>query len=80
MKKITLLLVMLLAVVGVNAKTKTTTLWKGTDTGADIEVAMSELVKGATLNLTFNWLGSDGAQFSCFWWDSSTSAWVKIKD
>ena len=81
MKKFTLLLVMLLAVVGVNAKTKTTTLWKGTDTGADIEVAMSELVKGATLNLTFNWLGSgDGAQFRCFWWNSSTSAWVYIKD
>ena len=80
MKKITLLLVMLLAVMGVNAKSRTTTLWEGTDTGADIEVAKNELVKGATLNLTFNWLGSDGAQFSCFWWDSSTSAWVKIKD
>ena len=71
---------MLLAVMGVNAKSRTTTLWEGTDTGADIEVAKNELVKGATLNLTFNWLGSDGAQFSCFWWDSSTSAWVKIKD
>jgi len=81
MKKFTLLiLVMLLGITGVNAKSRTTTLWEGTDTGADIEVAKSELVKGATLNLTFNWLGSDGAQFSCFWWNSSTSAWVKIKD
>lgn len=81
MKKFTLLiLVMLLGITGVNAKSKTTTLWEGTDTGADIEIAKSELVKGATLNLTFNWLGSDGAQFSCFWWDSSTSAWVKIKN
>lgn len=81
MKKFTLLiLVMLLGITGVNAKSRTTTLWEGTDTGSDIEVAMSELVKGATLNLTFNWLGSDGAQFSCFWWNSSTSAWVKIKD
>lgn len=80
-KKFTLLfLVVLLAAVGVNAKSRTTTLWEGTDTGANIEVAMSSLVKGATLNLTFNWLGSDGAQFSCFWWNSSTSAWVKIKD
>lgn len=84
MKKITLLiLVMLLSVMGVNAKTKTTTLWEGTDTGADIEVSMSELVKGATLNLTFNWLGSDGAHFSCFWWDSSkgdSGDWVRIRN
>lgn len=81
MKKITLLLLsLLLSVVGVNAKTKTTTLWEGTDTGADIEIPKTNLVKGATLNLTFSWVGSDGAQFSCFWWNSSTSAFVKIKD
>ena len=81
MKKISLLiLAMLLGITGVNAKSRTTTLWEGTDTGTDIEVAKSELVKGATLNLTFNWLGSEGAQFSCFWWDSSTSEWVKIKN
>lgn len=71
---------LLLSVVGVNAKTKTTTLWEGTDTGADIEVAKSALVKGATLNLTFSWFGSEGAQFSCFWWNSSTSEWVNIKN
>ncbi len=81
MKKITLLMVaLLLSVVGANAKTKTTTLWEGTDTGADIEVAKSALVKGATLNLTFSWVGSEGAQFSCFWWNSSTSQWVNIKN
>ncbi len=80
-KKFTLLLVMLLGVVGsINAKSRTTTLWEGTDTGADIEVVMSSLVKGATLNLTFNWLGSAGGNFSCFWWNSSTSEWVKIKN
>lgn len=71
---------LLLSVMGVNAKEKTTTLWEGTDTGADIEIAKTDLVKGATLNLTFNWLGSEGAQFSCFWWNSSTSAWVYIKN
>ena len=81
MKKFTLLiLVMLLGITGVNAESRTTTLWKGTDTGDDIKVAMSKLVKGATLNLTFNWLGSEGAQFSCFWWNSSSSEWVKIKN
>ena len=80
MKKFTLLfLIMLLGITGVDAKSRTTTLWEGTDTGADIEIAMSKLVKGATLNLTFNWLGSDGTQFSCFWWNSSTNAWVYIK-
>lgn len=73
-------MVLLLGVGGVSAKTKTTTLWEGTDTGADIEIAMSELVKGATLNLTFNWIGSEssGAQFSCFWYDISDC--VKIKN
>jgi len=39
MKKFTLLiLVMLLGITGVNAKTVTTTLWDGTDTGAAIEL------------------------------------------
>lgn len=81
MKKFTLLMVaLLLSVVGVKAKTETKTLWEGTDTGADIEIAKTNLVKGATLNLTFSWVGSDGAQFSCFWWNSSTSEWVKIKN
>jgi len=84
MKKFTLLMVaLLLSVMGVNAKTKTTNLWNGTDTGADIEVAKSKLVKGATLNLTFNWLGSAEGKFSCFWWNSSkgdSGDWERIKN
>ncbi len=81
MKKFITLLLVIFAMTGTTqAKVKVTTLWEGTDTGADIEVAKSKLVKGATLNLTFNWLKSEGAQFRCFWWNSSTSAWVYIKD
>lgn len=51
MKKITLLLVMLLAVVGVNAKTKTTTLWEKTYTGGNIEIPVADLVSGATITV-----------------------------
>lgn len=73
MKKVITLMLALVAAMAVNAKTVTTetTLWEGTDDGSDIKIAKSSLVKGATLNLTFNWLGTDGAQFSCFYWDGS---------
>jgi len=68
MKKFTLMLVMLLGVVlSINAKSTETTLWKGTDTGANISVTRSSLVAGATITLEFNWLGTEGAQFSCFY-------------
>lgn len=76
-KKFTLLLVMLLGVVGsINAKSKVITLWEGTDTGANISVARSSLVAGATITLEFNWESKDGAQFSCFYWKGD--AWTYI--
>lgn len=70
MKKITLFLMALVAMT-VNAKTVTTvtTLWEGTDDGSDINIPKSSLVAGATIKLEFNWVGSDGAQFSCFYYD-----------
>lgn len=70
MKKITLFLMALVAMT-VNAKTVTTvtTLWEGTDDGSDINIPKSSLVAGATIKLDFNWVGSDGAQFSCFYYD-----------
>lgn len=76
MKKITLFLMALVAMT-VNAKTVTTvtTLWEGTDDGSDINIPKSSLVAGATIKLDFNWGGSDGAQFSCFYYDGE---WKKI--
>ncbi len=76
MKKITLFLMALVAMT-VNAKTVTTvtTLWEGTDDGSDINIPKSSLVAGATIKLEFNWVGSDGAQFSCFYYDDE---WKKI--
>lgn len=76
MKKITLFLMALVAMT-VNAKTVTTvtTLWEGTDDGSDIIIPKSSLVAGATIKLEFNWVGSDGAQFSCFYYDGE---WKKI--
>lgn len=70
MKKITLFLMALVAMT-VNAKTVTTvtTLWEGTDDGSDINIPKSSLLAGATIKLDFNWVGSDGAQFSCFYYD-----------
>ena len=59
MKKITLLLVMLLAVVGVNAKTKTTTLWEETYTGGNIEIPVANLVSGATITVSTTVKASD---------------------
>ncbi|MGM9699450.1 MAG: hypothetical protein ACI3Y0_12545 [Prevotella sp.] len=46
-----------------------TTLWEGIDDGSDICIAKEELTAEATITLEFNWLGTDGAQFSCFYWD-----------
>ena len=76
MKKITLFLMALVAMT-VNAKTVTTvtTLWEGTDDGSDINIPKSSLVAGATIKLEFNWVGSAGAQFSCFYYDAE---WKKI--
>ena len=54
------------------------TEWKGTDDGSDIFIDKSRLIAGAPITLEFNWLGSDGAQFSCFYWDGS--AYQKIYD
>ena len=51
--------------------TASTTLWEGTDVGSDISIAKEKLVAGATITLEFNWLGSEGAQFSCFYWDGN---------
>lgn len=77
MKKFTLLLVVLLGMVGsINAKSKVITLWEGTDTGADISVARSSLVAGATITLEFNWLGTDGSSFGCFYWKND--AWTYL--
>ena len=79
MRKITLfILALIIGVGGVKAKdvNTTTTLWEGTDDGSDIFVNKNELVAGATITLTFNWLSGDGAQFSCFYWDGS--AWQNI--
>lgn len=69
MKKITLLLVMLLAVVGVNAKTKTTTLWEGTSLeGSEINLS-SSLFSGATsgdvIRVTFSFT-SAGSMHLCY--------------
>lgn len=52
------------------------TEWEGTDDGSDIFIDKSRLIAGAPITLEFNWLGSDGAQFSCFYWDGS--AYQKI--
>ncbi len=77
MKKFTLLLVVLLGMVGsINAKSKVITLWEGTDTEEDIPVARSSLVAGATITLEFNWLGTEGAQFSCHYWKNES--WTKV--
>ena len=54
------------------------TEWKGTDDGSDIFIDKSRLIAGAPITLEFNWLGSDGAQFSCFYWDGN--AYQKIYD
>lgn len=58
MKKITLLLVMLLAVVGVNAKTKTTTLWEGASSAdAELHLENSKFTNaesGDVLRITFS--------------------------
>ena len=51
------------------------TEWEGTDDGSDIFIAKSKLIAGAPVTLEFNWLGEDGAQFSCFYWDGSN--WQK---
>ncbi|MGN0280920.1 MAG: hypothetical protein ACI4B3_01285 [Prevotella sp.] len=51
-----------------------TTLWEGIDDGSDIYVAKEKLTAGATITLEFNWLGTDGAQFSCFYWDPAKGA------
>lgn len=78
MKKIFTLMIAIFAMAGtVNAKTVTTvtTLWEGTDDGSDINIPKSSLVAGATIKLDFNWVGSDGAQFSCFYYDGG---WKKI--
>lgn len=49
------------------------TEWEGTDDGSDIFIAKSKLIAGAPITLEFNWLDSNGAKFSCFYWDGS--AW-----
>ena len=49
------------------------TEWEGTDDGSDIFIAKSRLIAGAPITLEFNWLDSNGAKFSCFYWDGS--AW-----
>lgn len=49
------------------------TEWEGTDDGSDIFIDKSRLIAGAPITLEFNWLVSDGAKFSCFYWDGS--AW-----
>lgn len=79
MKKFTLLLVVLLGMVGsINAKSKVITLWEGTDTGADISVARSSLVAGATITLEFNWLDTAGSSFGCFYWKNG--AWTYLNN
>lgn len=53
MKKFTLLMVaLLLSVVGVNAKTKSTTLWENTYEGGNIEISVDKLVSGATITVS----------------------------
>lgn len=78
MKQFTLFIFMLFTIIGgVKAKNvyTTTTLWEGTDTGSDIFVDKGDLVAGATITLTFNWLTDEGAQFSCFYYDGG---WVNL--
>ena len=73
MKRLYLMILALLTLVGgVNAKT----LWEGTDDGSDIEIAKSDLLAGTPITLEFNWLASDGAQFSCFYWNGND--WSRI--
>ena len=60
MKKFTLLLVLLLGVTGVNAKTKTTTLWEGTYTN-NIGIPVADLVQGATITVSATVTASDKA-------------------
>jgi hypothetical protein len=63
----------------VSAKTvsTTTTLWEGVYSG-DINISLSSITAGATINIYFNWLGTDGAQFSCFWYKESDQTWPNI--
>lgn len=75
-RKFILLLALLLSVGSVSAKTSTTVLWEGTDDGSDIMIPKGSLVAGATITLTFDWLTSDGAQFSCFYWNGSNWAYL----
>ena len=49
------------------------TEWEGTDDGSDIFIDKSRLIAGVPITLEFNWLDSNGAKFSCFYWDGS--AW-----
>ena len=53
----------------------TVTEWEGTDDGSDIFIDKSKLIAGAPITLEFNWLGSDGAQFSSFYYNEG---WVNI--
>jgi len=71
MKKLFFTFMTLLTMVcGANAST---TLWEGTDDGSDIFIAKEKLVAGATITLEFNWLDTNAAKFSCYYWDGS--AW-----
>ena len=51
---------LLLSVMGANAKTKTTTLWKGTYTN-NIEIPVANLVQGATITVSATVTASDKA-------------------
>ena len=55
----------------------TTTEWEGTDDGSDIFIDKSRLIAGAPITLEFNWLGEDGAQFACFYYNEG---WVNLYD
>lgn len=60
MKKFTLLfLIMLLGITGVDAKSRTTTLWEDDYEGI-IDIAASSLSAGKTLTIYMDWKGADG--------------------
>lgn len=64
MKKFTLLMVaLLLSVVGVKAKTKTTTLWEETYKGGNIEIPVANLVQGATITVSVAVTANENADY-----------------
>ena len=77
-KKFTLLMVaLLLSVMGVNAKTKTTkVLWEGTYSN-HIEISKDKLAVG-TLTIYMSWTGSEGTQVRAYY-KKNDSNWTESK-